>query len=519
MGWLNKLFGGGGETDEETETDEAAAGGETDRRECVELDPPDDPWVTVLYPLEFDAARLEELLEEAEVAYDEIEVGHDGLFRVVLPEMVLLLEQRDEPYDRERMDRRYLPETFPDDHAYLSIEPQISDPLEKRDMLREPDAYPDPWGDASGTMRLLTRLVRQLLSLDGIALVLERGGGLTTPGQEFVEVTASADEGDWQAVLGWLDTRYDDEEAYLGTHGFHLFGLPDLAVRYEFADGGWRTEREWEAIAYASARMLRENRVLGADPAGDALFGVDDTMELRVPLGLELDDPPADLDPDADFVPYTVELDEEDRRLVLTADAPATVWETWAAIDEPETSITPAAYRVLFRHAYREMLGERLQSFTVDDIPEMEPLDCDHCQTEQGPPAHFVPNGHGLRARTAGDDESRHLELAARVSEPGEPIIDILANCAAGVEMSDESWAAGDILEFEEPLYNLQVFALSPLFEAEPDEGPPIAVWQLVPMTEEEFEATDGDNAAGWLDEHDGATTREFAERWRAALG
>jgi hypothetical protein len=523
MGWLSNLFGGGesdGGSDDEAEAREGSAADAGEDVEQVDLEGPEAPWATVLYPfpVELDRARLEELLEEAEVDWEEIEVGHSGRFRIVLEAAPVVLEARDEPFPDGRMNRRLLPETFPDDYAHVAVEPQVDDdPLERRNELREPGAHPDPWGD-SGVMRELTRIVRGLLGLDGTAVVLNRSRQLAVPAQQFMEFTAGVDEGDWSAVMGWLDVEPGGDGEPLRTEGLALFGLPELTVHYEHGGSGWGLQRRLEAMRAAVGRMIVENRALGADPESEACLGLEPLEEFRVQLGgdFDPDDPPGEQD---DVVAYRIE--PEEGRLEMQAIDRGTVWETWGAIDQEGAEIERSAYQALFRYMCDEPLGAPVAGVGIDEIEGMEGIGADIYQADESAPVHFVTNGLGRRPRSFGDgdSESVRVELAIRSAEPFDQLVDVLTNCAAGFELADKQWGPADVLEFEEPLYNMQAFLLAPLFDAEPEKGPTVEVWQLVPLTEDEHDRLADGGGKDWLEKHDYATGPEFAERWSAVRG
>jgi hypothetical protein len=526
MNWFDSWFGG---DDGEEETEDGTADGEPSSGTSMEasrsageadIEAPESAWATVLYPFPLDlkAGEIRELLEGRGLEWEAVESGGGEVSRIVLAERNIRVLHRDEPYPDGNMHDRLLPGTFPEDRAHVSLEPDVSDPLEKRDMLRDADAYPDPWGER-GVMRALTELVRGFLSLDGIAVVLERSGRLAVPSQQFLEFTDDADEGDWHAVKGWLDIDVGGEEdELLRTVGLEVFGLPDVAVRVDHADGWWRRQLQAEALDAAVGTMILENRPLGASAEGDGFFGFEPVDDFRVPLGRTFDEEALESGGEGDFVSYSVELD--DRRLLLESTGPATVWETWASADEEGTGIELPSYQALFRYECHELLGTPLGSVGIGDIEGMEEIDCDLYQQEEVGPAHLISNGLGRRARPTGSSggERTHVELAIRAETPAEPLIDVVANCAAGFELSDEQWGPADILEFEEPLHGFQVFLLAPLFDAAPDRGPAIEVWQLVPLTEDEYdELSEGVDAEAWLEERDGATGMQFAERWTRA--
>jgi hypothetical protein len=410
------------------------------------------------------------------------------------------------------MNRRLLPETFPDDYAHVAVEPRVDDPVERRDELREPEEYPDPWGD-TGVMREMTRVVRGLLDLDGTAVVLNQSGQLAVPAQQFMEFTSAVDQGDWSAVMGWLDVDPGGDGEPLRTEGLAMFGLPELEVHYEHGSPGWSLQRRLEAMRAAVGRMIVENHVLGAEPESEAFLGLEPLEEFLVHLGGEVDpeDPPGEGD---DVVTYRIE--PEEGRLEMRAEDRGTVWETWGAIDE-EGEIELPAYQALFQYLCHDALGEPVAGVGIDDIEGMEGIGADIYQAEESAPVHFVTNGLGRRARSVGDDaESVRVELAIRSAEPVDQLVDVLANCAAGFELGDEQWGAADVLEFEEPLHNVQAFLLAPLFDAEPEQGPVVEVWQLVPLTADEHDRLADGGGEAWLEENDYATGPDFAERWLA---
>lgn len=522
MGWLSNLFGGGesdGASEDEGDQSEGSSADMGGHGERVEIEGPESPWATVLYPfpVDLDRVRLEEILDESEVGFEEIEVGDYGRFRIALEAAPVVLEACDEPFPEQRMNRRLLPETFPDDYAHVAVEPQVDDPLERRDELQGSDAYPDPWGD-SGVMRELTRVVRALLAMDGTAVVLNRSGQLAVPAQQFTEFTSGVEDGDWSAVMGWLDVDPGGEDEPLRTQGLALFGLPDLTVHYEHGSTGWSLQRRLEAMRAAVGRMVVENRVLGADPDGEGFLGLELIEEFRVELGGEVDpdDPPGERD---DVVTYRIE--PEEGRLEMHAQGRGTVWETWKVIGEEGNEIELSAYQALFRYICHEPLGEPVAGVGIDDIEGMEGIGVDIYQTDESAPVHFVTNGLGRRARSIedGDSEAVRVELAIRSAEPFDQLVDVLTNCAAGFELGDERWGATDVLEFEEPLYNMQAFLLAPLFDAEPEQGPAVEVWQLVPLTEDEHGRLVDGGGEAWLEEQGYATGPDFAERWAAVRG
>lgn len=526
MSWFDSWFGGDDSEDEqegESAGDEEPSGARTEASRSAgeaEIEAPESAWATVLYPfpLGLDPEEIRELLDDREIEWEAVESGGEEISRIVLPERNVRVLHRDEPYPDEEMNDRLLPGTFPEDYSHVSLEPDVSDPLEKRDMLREPGEYPDPWGER-GVMRVLTELVRAFLSLDGTAVVLERSDRLAVPSQQFLEFTADAEDGDWHAVKGWLDIDVGGgEDELLRTIGLEVFGLPDVAVRVDHADGWWRRQLQAEALDAAIGTMILENRPLGASSEGEGFLGFEPLDDFRVPLGREFDEEAVESDAEGDYVSYGLAL--EDRRLLLESNGPATVWETWATVDDEGTQIALPAYQALFRHECHEMLGTPLGSVGIGEFEGMEEIDCDLYQEEEVGPAHLITNGLGRRARPIGESDSERgrVELAIRAETPAEPLIDILANCAAGFELSEDQWGPADMLEFEEPLHGFQVFLLAPLFEAVPERGPAIDVWQLVPLTEDEFdELSEGGDAEAWLEERDGATGMQFAERWSRA--
>lgn len=525
MSWFGSWFGGDDETEREDGSsrgdDEGASQTATSEstEPKVDIDAPESPWATVLYPfpLGMETDELRDMLESREIAWEAVEYGGEEVSRIVLPERNIRVEHRDEPFPDEQMNRRLLPETFPEDHAYVAVEPEVSDPLEKRDMLRDPESYPSPW-DENGLVRVLTAVVRGLLSMDATAIVLHRSNQLAVPSQQFLEFTDGAAEGDWRAVKGWLDIDTGGEEdELLRTEGLGMFGLPDLTVRVDHEEGWWRRQLQAEALDTAIATMVLENRPLGSTAEGDGFLGCEPLEDFRVPLGVELDGDADDLEaPEGgEHVSYRVEL--EDERLVLRSDGPPTVWETWAEIDREAVGIELRAYQAMFRYECHETLGTPLGSADIGDIEGMDEIVCDLYPSDEGRPAHLVSNGLGRRARPVDGARNDYVrvELAIRADSPAEALIDILANCAAGFELAEQHWGPADILEFEEPLHGFQTFLLAPLFETTPDEGPAIEVWQLVPMTEEEYaELSHGGDASEWLEARDGATGLEFAERW-----
>jgi len=531
MSWFSSWFGsddveqekGRGEGAERPEAVDERSPESREGAKQVDMRAPEEPWATVLYPfpLDLNVGELREILDGSDSSWERVEAGGDDLARLVLVERNVRLRYRDQPFPEDRMNRRLLPETFPADHAHVALQPEVSDPLEKRDLLREPGEYPDPWGE-KGLMRELTALVRAFLSLDATAVVLNRANRLAVPSRQFREFTEGAADGDWRAAKAWLDIDAGGEEDELLTaEGLRVFGLPNVQIRVDVAEGWWRRQLQAEALDAALATMILENRPLGAGGRGDAFLGFEPIEEFRVPIGLDLDGDSGDVEvlrEGGDHVPYRVDMEEG--RLTLESRGPPTVWETWASIDENGTEIDLGAYQAMFRYECHEMLGTPLGSVEIGDIEGMPAVLSDLYPAEEARPAHLITNGLGRRARSTGEpgEGSSRVELAIRAETPAEPLIDILANCAAGFELSDEHWGPAEILEFEEPLHGFQAFLLAPLFEAVPERGPRIEVWQLVPLTEEEHgDLSEGGDAAGWLEERDRATGPEFAGRWDAA--
>ena len=521
MGFLDKLFGGGSDDEkDESEATEAAeqaeaSGGEALPEETLD---PSTFWATVLfpYPLEYGAGDIEELFEDAGLNVEGVEATSGSTYEVEVPEQTFVLEQRDEAFSRDHMDRRILPETFPDDFSYVGIRAEREELLEKRNEHREPSDFPDPWG-GSGVMRMLTKLVRKLLERDGLAVVLNQAGQLTVPSQRFLELTERVDEAESRPFLGWLDIAYDDEGEYLRSFGLELFGYPEIFVHRDHDDDQWRMRREQEALVYAASEMVHENRVLGSTPDGDGFLGFEAMDAFEVPLGVNAQDERLEIEEDWDVTSYDVAM--EDEHLVLRSDEPATVWETWATIDDEDVEISRPAYQAMFQHECRKTIGAHpLASVVVDEFEEIEPFDCDIYRTEEGGPVHLITNGLGRTPRPADEEGTEHhrVELAVRTMQDGGEILDLMASAAVGIELSEEPWNSADIIEFEEPLHNLQHFIIGPLFDVDPDSGPTIEVWQLVPLTDEEYDDISDGDALGWLEEHDYAMAPEYVERWMA---
>lgn len=517
MGWLSKLFGGGDDGDDVAPEakDDATTGFETPSGEAVE--PPESYRAAVLYPYpaEFASDELREMFERSGMVVEAIEAGSNDVFRVVTSERSYLLEQREAPYPRERMDRRLLPETFPDDFAHVGI--AVDEAAEDAEARHE-DA--DPWSE-HGEMRRITQIVRGLLRNDGMAVVLEGADGLVVPSQDFEEMTQGADDPEQRPFFGWIGIRRDEMEDgdYLRSEGLGAFGLPEVFVRVdsERGDARWQLQREQEALLFAASRMVHANAPLEAGG------------ELEVPFGADVGTRPVEFDEEDERTCFEVsepeeteETEQTEKRLVLTAKGPSSVWASWETLADAEaedvettenTEMPLTAYQALFRFGARAAFEPELAgAMTVEHVEGMPELMYDVYQDDPNQPTLLVTNGLGRLPRGHG----QRLEVALRTSNFSQEVLEILSMIATGIELGDAVFDPPDTVEFEEPVHGLQYFVLSPGPGVTPSEsGPAVSVWRLVPLTPEEHADIEAkDDVEAWLDDHDGATGREFDERW-----
>ena len=504
MGFFDKLFGGGGNDGASEEEQSPEVKPKVDEEPIGErIDPPESYWATVLFsfPMEFEPGDVESLFERADLGLEEVEGGAGGVFRASGTGHTFVIEQKDEPFPRGETDREMLPEGFPDDYAYAGIAPQTE--------LSAGREAADPW-DEEGLLRVTTKLVRQLLFEDGLAVVLNGAGGRVVPAEQFLQMTAEIDEPDQRPFYGWIDMSYDEEREFLQTEGLGLLGLPELSVRLEGEDEQWRVKREQEALYFAASQMVHQNGPLGPLPI----------EEFRVPLGLEVGGGLIELDEEAEYTAYAV--DQQEGRLVLASTGPGSVWTTWEGIEEEGAEIAIGSYQPFFRHECQRSLGAQLVgTMEADEIEEMPSMRYEAFQGESAQSALIVSNGLGRRARPADESGERfhRLELAVETPQASRAVLDILSAMATGIELSDDDCDPPDTLEFDVSLHGLQYFALSPMLPVEPEVGPAIELWRLVPLTDEEFGAIEGGEIGEWLEERDYASGAEYTERWMAAGG
>lgn len=524
MGWLSNLFGGDDAPEPEREdAPEGNAGGD-DRREPLPT-PDRDPatyTAAVLFRDEprIEAGDLREIVDDAGMEIESIDSPSEGTYRLSRPEASLTIDLHPEPIPEDRTNRELLPAEFPRDRGYVGVFGGRSDPLERRDQQRNPAEFADPWGPW-GVARQTTRLVRQLLEEGGLAVALNRAGGLVVPAQQFLSISEDLDDPDIRPWEAWLQISRDGSEGPLETSGLVLFGLPDVSVRFDHESDYWRARRELEALKYAAGTMIHENRVLGADPDVEGRFGFEPLDDFEVPLGVEAGAEMPDVDEAADTLSYEVRL--EDDRLEFTAEGDATVWKTWSEIEnsDEDATIALASYQALFRKVLSEALDRAPDiSLRVDEFPELEPFDCEIFRGESSATTLMVTNGMGRRpfAETASgtpDTDDSPIELAIRTVRDGGRVLDVVANVAAGIALDEDRYGPGDTLHFEEPLYGMQYFLLANFTEVRPSSGgPSIAILLLVPLSDDEFETIEREGAEEWLQEHDAAGSREIAERW-----
>jgi hypothetical protein len=531
MGWLDALFGSDEASDdvsdephESDDTDEAPDEAATASIAPLDLE---EARATVLFPFPLDWTRddVAGAADAADVSAETIESNGRGTFRLVTSERTLRLQTRDGPHPGDDLERRLLPEGFPDTYAHVSIalDPDGS-AIEPAPPFEPTEDADDPWREG-GELEMLTRIVRALLQRDGAAVVLERADRLVVPGQQFLEATEGIDTSESRPFAAWLALDHDGGSALRST-GFEAWGLPELHVTLEHphppgrddADEPdwlveqWRADREREALLYLGSELVRRRRT-AADTIG----------ELDVPLGFEVDEAHTGYDDERDdeTTPYRVE--REGDVLTLTSSGAGTVWETWRSIDDDTTTMASRAYRALFHRECRRRLEAEdpplRGTIPFDDLEEMGRIDLAFYYADAPRPTLAVTNGLGVQTALGETLEggTSHLEIAVPLEQLHDQLADVLFNVVAGLVLEERTWAPGDVVEFEEPLHGLQYLVLDPLFDVSPPAGPPIDVWQLIPIDEQERNSFDGDDASSWLDEQRGEL--DVAGRWEAMRG
>ena len=547
MGLLDAIFGSD-DSDEDVSPEETADDASPDEESSEEVTAfePLDPasyWAYCHFPFPLDWNRrdVETLAERADLDADRlVSNGREG-FRIVTPQGTICLEvDAGSLPDGASIDLDFLPDDFPDEadlgHLQMALA-EDGDVVNFESRFQPLDTAPDPWAE-EGILRTMTRLVRQCLQRASTGVVRLASHRTPQTAREFLDASEGVDEPGVRSFTAWLEMHTSDDTSHLESAGLRSMGLPELRIRCEppvpsdseshepeMNTDRWRRSREREALLYVASEMVHERRVPRAE--GEAAESEADREraddERRVPFGFGLEAARRhELEDFADeaTTPYTLHLEED--VLEVRSSGPSDVWERWGTFDRSSSTMPPQSYHALFYHECQRTIDVETAPLRgrlpLEEIDDVDPIDLEiYAVDDTSSPTLAVSNGLGRQPGLSDrlDGEAQHVELAVQLAAEDfdEWVTDILLNSTAGFVLEDRTWRPGDMLEFEEPLHGLRAFVLDAMFDASPPRGPSIAVWQLVPLDEDEYDTVSQTGGVSWLDEQSEAL--DIVGRWR----
>jgi hypothetical protein len=323
----------------------------------------------------------------------------------------------------------------------------------------------DCWAP-DGTLRRLSQLVR-IFAPHATGVILHRAGDLVVAIDAFVRMLGELDDPACRPFAAWLDVGIarPDGQAWYGTSGMDVFGLPDVRAAVE-PDDAWSRSRRYEAVLYACYRMIRDDRPLAA---GDLL---------AVPVRLSIGAWPLELDDGGATTTYTVAERDGDLELIAT--------------DEParDGALAPNLYQALFDRGLAALVPGHL----VRDV---------RARTQQ-PLPHTVEvrardDGRGFLIVTNGFGRAARFEVAAWVPHETFELVQLVGTLAASALAAPIAWQAGDTVAA--PVLDLGIggFVIADGGTVAVGAGPAVRVLLLIPLAEADYPLVRGGGAASWL--------------------
>jgi hypothetical protein len=355
--------------------------------------------------------------------------------------------------------------------------------------------YAHPFGQ-NGPLRLLGRLAAALVA-HGPGVVLHRAGECVLDRETFLGRLGDLEDGERMPWDAWVDFAVDARTGGRATMGLSVFALPELVVA-ERTQSEWSARRAIEALSWACATMVRENREL---VPGEALV---------VPLATvaSAERPRAGQGPHAR---YRVEPDEGVlllRRVWPATDEPA-AWLAQAGRGE----LVPKLYEALFDDAFaRAFAGQTTGVFPADGdtaVPHKLIM-----RRDARGSVLVATNGLGRIAQPGGA-----IELVTCLPQPSLELAAIVGSIGAyAVTRGPDAEPVRVFDRLQAPLPELDIggFLVDDGGKLELGAGRSVQLLALVPVTAAEYAEAQRDGTDRWLARELGPSERlpRIAARW-----